>query len=157
VEKKHPEKSVVETISLKKYSPETARYAAYSLTGEAYAFLSPAGADALSVELRPKPGAGKAGLAARFRAALREEALRETLFEENKGLREFMLLKALSAPEPAPAPSAALTPEQEKELDALIAQVEREIKEESAPGKDPLGITRRWEDKHGVKTRSKKK
>ncbi len=157
MKKNDPAKPSVEKVNLKKYSPETARYAAYALTGEAYAFLRPAGAGSLSVELRPKPGAAPAGLAARFRAALREEALRETLFEENKGLREFMLLKALSAPEPAPAPSAALTPEQEKELDALIAQVEREIKEESAPGKDPLGITRRWEDKHGVKTRSKKK
>ncbi|MDT8286354.1 MAG: hypothetical protein RQ748_04515 [Elusimicrobiales bacterium] len=144
---------------MKKYSPEAARYAAYSLSDAAYAFISPAGPGSLSVALRPKAGVPLSGLAARFRAALKDEAVREALFEENKGLREFMILKALSDPEPAPAPApaAGLTPEQEKELDALIAQVEQEIKSESAPGKDPLGITRRWEDKHGVKNRSKKK
>ena len=74
-----------------------------------------------------------------------------------------MILKALAyedTPAAAQKEDSGLTPEQESELDALIAQVESEIKKESA-GKtgagDPLGITRTWEEKYGAKTDGRKK
>lgn len=141
------------------YSLDAVRYAAYSLSGAAYVFLEPSGKGAVAVRFSPKSSSGLAGLPAAFKAALADEKLRERIFTENRDLREFMILKALSGSEPA-RPAAAdsgLTPEQEQELDALIAQVEKEVKAEASSGKggDPLGIARRWEEKNAVKNKNK--
>ena len=144
-------------VSLKRYGLDVVRYAAYALSGEAYVFIAPAGRGAAAVVLSPKSSSrcsGKA-LLKRLRAELEDEKLRSSITAANRGLREFMLLKALSYKEP-PASArddAGLTPEQEKELDALIAQVESEIKKETAAGRtaDPLGVTRTWEERYGAK------
>ena len=108
------------------------------------------------MELLPKNGlrAVTGGLKKRFLTALEEEKIRAAVCKSNLELREFMLLKALSYEERAPEPrDSGLSPEQEKELDALIAQVESELKEESkkASGRDPLGITKIWEEKNDSK------
>lgn len=141
------------------YALDAVRYAAYSLSAAAYVLIEPAGKGAVQVSFSERPGARLAGIEARFKQALADEALREKNFDENRGLREFMILKALSAAEPAkPQQDTGLTADQEKELDALIAQVESEIKEETSSGRsgDPLGIAKRWEDKN-VATKNRKK
>lgn len=141
------------------FSLDAVRYAAYSLSAGAYVLIEPAPAGVL-VSFSERPGARLQGIEGRFARALSDEKLREKNFEENRGLREFMILKALSAAEPArPQQDSALTPEQEKELDALIAQVENEIREEAASGgaRDPLGIAKRWEDKNVATKNGKKK
>ena len=155
----HAKKSV--KVGLKDYDLNTVRYAAYAVSDAAYVFITPAGKGAVCVEFTPKTGAASKELARRFRDELKDEKLRAAIFDANRELREFMILKALSyeaAGAPAAQEDSGLTPEQEKELDALIAQVESEIKKESAGSgtKDPLGITRTWEEQYGAKTGRKK-
>ncbi|OGS54916.1 MAG: hypothetical protein A3J79_10255 [Elusimicrobia bacterium RIFOXYB2_FULL_62_6] len=147
-------------VSLKDNGLDAVRYAAYAVSDAAYVFITPASGRAVTVELTPKTEAAAKGLARRFAEELRDEKLRARIFDANRELREFMILKALSRAEaaaPAAPEDSGLTPAQEKELDALIAQVESEIKKESAGGgKDPLGLTRTWEEKYGAKTGRKK-
>jgi len=144
-------------VDLKKYSLDAARYAAYALSGEAFVLVSQAGRDAVSVALSPKGGGSAAPLKARFLRELDDERLREKVSAGNKELREFLTLKALSAPPPVPAADSGLTPEQEKELADLISQVENEIKEDArGAAADPLGLTSTWEDKYGAKKHRKK-
>lgn len=159
--KTQPCKKIRVRASLKGYGLDAVRYAAYAVSDAAYVFLAPAGGTAVTVELTPKTAAAAKGLARRFLEELKDEKLRASIADANRELREFMILKALSreaAPAPAAQEDSGLTPEQERELDALIAQVESEIKKESAGGgKDPLGITSTWEEKYGAKTGRKKK
>jgi len=85
--------------------------------------------------------------------------LRERVSEENRGLREFLTLKGLNfQPRAVAQEDAGLTPQQEKELNELIAQIETEIKSETgkASKADPLGITSTWEDKYGAGDKKKK-
>ena len=175
------------TIRSKENNLDTIRYAAYAVSDAAYVFIKPAGpalfprpskcgaGGGVTVEFTPKllsqvtghksqagtPAQAAKKLLERFREELKDEKLRAEIFEANRDLREFMILKALAYEEPpagARQEDAGLTPEQEKELDALIAQVESEIKKESAGkrSRDPLGITRTWEEKYGAKNRRKK-
>jgi len=150
------EKAAKILVDTRKYPTETVRYAGYSLSGEAYVFLSPAGKKKILVELAPKALArgGAGGLRDKFLSELEDENGREAVLKANLELREFMLLKALSYQEKAPElKDSGLSHEQEKELDALIAQVESELKKESkkAYSRDPLGITRTWEERHDSK------
>lgn len=152
-------KNITAEVSLKEYSLETVRYAAHSLGGSAYVLLKPLPGGRVLAEFSPKPGA-PSGLPALFRAALKDEALRERVAEQNRELREFMLLKALTwRPRPPDREDSGLTPQQEKELNDLIAQIEGEIKAEAAGAKqgDPLGITATWEEKHENKKARKKR
>ena len=135
------------------------RYAAYAVSDRAYVFLKMAGKKFVEVVFTPRKGVSVSVVRSAFLSELADEKLRERVSDGNRGLREFLVLKALSTPEkssPEPA-EAGLTAEQEKELEDLIAQVEREIKRESGgKQRDPLGITRTWEDKYGSKKTAKK-
>lgn len=150
-------------VSLNNYSLDSVRYAAHSLGGLAYALIKPLPGGKVLVDLSPKPGlqaAKAAGLAAKFRAELEDEKLRERVSSENRELREFLLLKAMNyQPKPPEKDDSGLTPQQEKELNDLIKQIEGEIKAETAKGAsaDPLGITSTWEEKYDSKNGRKKK
>lgn len=140
---------------------EAVRYAAHAVSGAAHVLIRRGKAGTAVVELSPTGKISGKGVAASFLSELADEKIRASIHSANRELRDFMILKALSkdaAPEPARQDDSGLTPEQEKELDALIAQVESEIKRESASGAaaDPLGITRTWEDKYGAKKSRKK-
>jgi len=147
-------------INLKKYSLETVRYAAYAVSDEAFVMVRGGLGGCAAVDLTPRGGLPGRGLKARFLSELDDEKLREAVSDDNRELREFLVKKALS-PETGPVAAAdsGLTPEQEKELEDLIAQVEGEIKKEERSGrrKDPLGITKTWEEKYGGKTNGKKR
>ena len=151
------------SVSLKEHGLDTVRYAAYAVSGAAYVFIEPEGRAAARVGFTPKTGARlPKDLVRRFKEELKDEKLRSAIFDANRDLREFMILKALAYEETPPSAGqddSGLTPEQEKELDALIAQVESEIKKEASAGggKDPLGITGTWEEKYGAKAGRKKK
>jgi len=151
-------KTVSVKVDLKKYSLDAARYAAYAVSGEAFVFIGTAGKGSVAVALTPKSGAPGPRLKARFIAELEDEALREAVSDNNRELREFLTLKALSPEKRAAAvPDSGLTPEQEKELADLISQVEKEIKEDvRGAAADPLGVTSTWEDKYGAKKPRKK-
>lgn len=158
---KHSPESVV--VSLKDHTLDSVRYAAHSLGGLAFALLKPLPGDKVLVELSPRPGlpaAAAAGLARRLQGELEDEKLRERVSSENRELREFLLLKAMNyRPKPPEKDDSGLTPQQEKELNDLIAQIEGEIKAETAKGAsaDPLGITSTWEEKYDSKNGRKKK
>ena len=148
------------SVSLSDFSLDVVRYAAYAVSDAAYVFVKPA-ADGVTVEFTPKTASAEKNLVKRFREELKDEKMRAAISDANRDLREFMILKALAyeeTPAEAGQEDSGLTPEQEKELDALIAQVEGEIKKESAGNKtkDPLGINRTWEEKYGAKTGHKK-
>ena len=147
-------------VNAKDYDLDAVRYAAYAVSDAAYVFIKP-GVGGVTVEFVPKNAAAKS-ISVRFKGELKDEKLRASIFDANRDLREFMILKALvyeEIPAGVRQEDSGLTPEQEKELDALIAQVEGEIKKESAGNKtkDPLGITRTWEEKYGAKNGRKKK
>jgi len=155
-------KNISIQVSLKKYSLDSIRYAAHSLGGLAFALIKPLPGDKVQVDLAPRPGtaAGAASLAKRFQGELEDEKLRERVSSENRELREFLLLKAMNyQPKPPEKDDSGLTPQQEKELNDLIAQIEGEIKAETAKGAsaDPLGITSTWEEKYDSKNGRKKK
>lgn len=157
----HRENIVSVRVSLSTYNMDAVRYAAHASSGAAHVLIKPAGPGAVAVEFRPTGTVPGKKIAAAFRSELADEKLRASIHDANRELRDFMILKALSkeaAPPPARQDDSGLTPEQEKELDALIAQVESEIKRESTAGAtgDPLGITRTWEDKYGAKKSRKK-
>lgn len=154
-------KNISIQVSLKKYSLDSIRYAAHSLGGLAFALIKPLPGGKVLVELAPRPGAaaGAAALAKRFQGELEDEKLRERVSSENRELREFLLLKAMNyRPKPPEKDDSGLTPQQEKELNDLIAQIEGEIKAETAGASaDPLGITSTWEEKYDSKNGRKKK
>lgn len=159
--KKQANRTISIGVTLKDQSLDAVRYAAHAVSDAAYVFIRPAGKSAVAVEFTPRNASAAKVLPARFREELKDEKLRAAIFDSNRDLREFMILKALAYEETsaeARQEDSGLTPEQESELDALIAQVESEIKKESAGGKskDPLGITRTWEEKYGAKTSRKK-
>ena len=135
-------------VGRKKFSLETIRYAAYAMSGAAYVTLNSA-KTSVKVSFLPKNGGKTADLKGRFLRELEDEKFREGLFDRNKDLRFWMIKRAINhVPEQiSGADDVGLTPEQEKELEQLIAQVESEIKKE-----DPRGITKTWEQKYGKKT-----
>jgi len=134
------------SADLKKYPLGIVRYASYALSGNLFVFIR---------KISPKKGKMDAKMvSADFKKNLEDETLRDFIWEANKKLREFLILKAITAQERAPEPEKAegLTPEQEKELEKLIAEVEEEIKKESSGaggGGDPLKIKQTWEEKYG--------
>lgn len=135
------------SVDKKKFSLETIRYAAYSLSGTAYVVLT-SSVKTVKVLFSPKGGIKTAELKRRFLRELEDERFREALFEKNKDLYFWMLKRAMNhVPEVTNrAGDAGLTPEQEKELEQLIAQVESEIKKEGR-----REITRTWEQRYGKK------
>ena len=149
-------------LSLKKYSLNAVRYAAYSLTDRAFVTLQPVASGAVEVCLSPKPSAcaSTSQLKLCLAAELEDEALREKIKKANSGLEEFIISRAF-APKPQVSAEAvpALTADQEKELDALIAEVETELKSEMDGRKkdaDPLDITSTWEEKNAKKRNRRK-
>lgn len=155
-------KAVSVSVSLGDCGLDAVRYAAHAVSGSAHVLIRRNGRREAVVEFSPTGAVSGKSVAAAFRAELADEKVRAFLHDANRELRDFMILKALSgkeAPAPARQDDSGLTPEQEKELDALIAQVESEIKRESSAAGaagDPLGITRTWEDKYGAKKSRKK-
>lgn len=145
-------------VDLGKFSLESVRYAAYAVSDRAFVHVAAAGKLA-AVTLAPKNGGAAGRLKERFLEELEDERLREAVSDANRELREFLTLKALSGrKEREPEADSALTPAQEKELADLIAQVEKEIKEEAGSGDaDPLDVTRTWEDKYGAEKPRKKR
>ncbi len=138
-------------INAKRYSLETVRYAAYAMSGGYYVLLS-SRKGRVEVVFHPKNGTQAAGLKKNFLRELEDEKFREGLFRENRELHYWLLKRAINHV-PGGEKSkdeSGLTPEQEKELEQLIAQVEKEIK--SGKG-DPKGITSTWEQKYGKKNR----
>jgi hypothetical protein len=140
-------------VAREEYPVSAVKHAAFSLTEDVFAALEPA-ANGVRVVLRPKrERADLKALLGRFAAALSEEELRDRIEDGNVGLRDHIVALALRGEEPAKTETedgAELTPEQEKELDRLVAEVEAELgKESSAAESDPSGVVKTWEETQG--------
>lgn len=129
--------------------------AAYLMTDEAFVSLSGDKSKKLAVSLAPKPGSalGQAELEARFRAELAAQKVRWAIAKNNQPIREFIAEQAVLLAngrleaEPEPAAADALSEEQRKEIEKLIAEVEDEIKtlNDKKSAKDPKNLSASWE------------
>lgn len=144
----------VVSVPLKGECLRTIKHAAFALTATAYVRLD-LSAGAVRVTLEPKEPTGKTAggkLAARFIEKFKEETIRSAIEANNRKLREHIIGLALR-PEKGSLEceaDAGLTEQQQKELDLIIAEVEAEIKKEPRKSsKDPLGVTKTWEETHG--------
>ncbi|MBU2530913.1 MAG: hypothetical protein KKD35_07740, partial [Elusimicrobia bacterium] len=154
-----------EKISLKcdlqKCSLEDIRYAAYSVTDEAHVLLKKLNLKTIEVSFAQKGKGSLKKIVKRFEEELKDEKIRAEIFKNNEELRAHVILQALNYEEKPQqqAEDAGLTPEQEKELDELISQVEKEIENESSGSKksDPLKINQTWEEKYAGKSKKNKK
>ncbi len=152
-------------ISLKcnaqRYSLEDIRYAAYSVSDEAYVSLKRLNLKTIEIAFKKKGGETLQKTLKRFNQELKDEKIRADIFKKNAELRAHLILQALNYEEKAApqADDAGLTPEQEKELDELISQVEKELEDETSGRKsrDPLGINKTWEEKNAGKSKKNKK
>lgn len=119
--------------------------AAYAMTDEAYALVTRKGKGG-SVELWPRKKTAPKALIAAFKREYENQRLRWALTRDGLGLRAETLRRALALAQAAggrpEAPTASLTPEQKAEIAALLAEAEND----KGP-RDPLGITRPWEDR----------
>lgn len=150
------DKKISITVPLQRYPMDTVRYAAYALSGRAFVALKKKGSSSLEISFSPMPGMkfDPAGLRKDLKLELEDESLRSRIFDLNAPLREHLMLRAMSAEPaaPAPPPEPGLTPEQERELEELIASVEKEIKRESAAGGKAAAT---WEERYGRKNGKK--
>lgn len=140
-------------VDTKKYSLPVIRYAAYLFTKDFYVELKIEKGFCKAV-FEPKSKVNKTDIKKAFFKELEEEKFRSSLFDSNRKLREYLITSALKyteKPQP-PAPTEGLTPEEEKELDKIIAEVEAELKGEKEK-EDPLEIKKTWEEKYGSKNK----
>lgn len=146
-------------VELSEYCLDVVRYAAYTLSGQAYVRILPAGRSAVTVEFSPRlsPRLGK-GISGLFHAALAEERSRAAILDFNRQLMNSVVAKGLSRAA-AGRNGLAPTPGQKKELDSLIAQIEKEAAAGASAEKsgDPLGITKTWEEKNEIENGRKPK
>lgn len=144
-------------IDTKKYSKEDICYAAYKMSGNNYVRLEKNGKNEIRVIFIPKNNSHLSlqKIKNSFFEELRDELIRQKISMDNARLREFMMLKGIYYRDKHEE-GYGLTPEQEEELENIITQVEEEIKTVSYK-KDPLGITRTWEERYGNKVKNQKR
>jgi His-Xaa-Ser system protein HxsD len=145
------------------YPTQAIQAAAYTFTDRAFVRIAQDGADAVAIRFKAKTNAKDlVRLSDEFHNELLHEALRLKVSAANQKLREYIVTKALVSaaetqnavpPAASCAPSAAeaaapLVDEAlEKEIDALLAEIEKA----EPSGKDPLGVNVPWEEKHADK------
>lgn len=151
--KRRPEASL--EVDPEIYPLEAVEAAAYAFTDRAFAAIARAG-KSLRVTLRPKNGTAPETLEGEFGNELLHQTLRARVSRENAKLREYIVTRALVSAQPveaecadcaAPPPPAQAPPvdaQLEKEIETLLAAIE---KQEGA--EDPLGVIVPWEDKFG--------
>lgn len=162
-EKKSGELNLILDTSL--YPVEAIQAAAYTLTDRAYVRIERRQGTRASVCLKPKKGGnGWQPNADEFYNELLHQALRLKVSGANQKIREYIVTKALVSALPAselpaveascsqcpPAPQAPqgapVDEELEKEIDKLLAEIEK-----GGAAGDPLGVAVPWEDKYGEK------
>lgn len=148
------------TLAAAEHGREPILLAAFLLTDRAWATLSGAGAGRLRVVLRPKAPTDLQALEEEFLGELETQKLRWAILKDNAVVKDYVARQAVllfqgiqipapsAAPAPAPAPAETLTPEQQAEIDRLIAEVEVEIKDIKSKKLDPQNVSATWEEKH---------
>lgn len=149
------------SLDTRLYPLEAIQAAAYTFTDRAFVRMTPDGETSVAVRFKAKKSAKDLeALSDGFHNELLHEALRLKVSAANQKLREYIVTKALvsaqedsnSLPEVpvAPAPPAAEAPAPlvdaalEREIEALLAEIEK-----AEPGAgDPLGVSVPWQVKH---------
>jgi len=154
------EKTIAVQVPL--YGLEALYLACYAFLDRAYLRLEGDPKACVQVRLRAKNGDGAAldSVAGEFENELLHQALRTRITAANQKIREHIITRALAsaqgyAPETAEscdcgasgegtplAEEAVLDADLEKEVDKLLAEVEKE------GGEDPLNIAAPWEESH---------
>lgn len=140
------------TVLLSNHTAGAIRYSAYTQTADFWVYIAPSETcdNALDVFFSSKNGGSAEIAGQKFLAELEDEKIREKNRRQNIATSEMLIREAMNkfrlsfVREEQPALSAA----QEQELDALIAEVEKELQEEmnSSRTEDPQHITRTWEE-----------
>src|SRR5579859_2316596 len=135
-------------IPKKLYALEVIEGAAHVFSDRAAAYLGEKGKD-YEITLKAKETSDRGALQALadgFIGEVLNQALRQRLLANNRGIMEYVIsramVSALADPEAGRPPAEQLTPEQQQEIDRLIAETEAEIAAlaKSKGGVDPLGI-----------------
>lgn len=140
-------------LSLKKYSLEDIRYVAYLYTRDNYVLMDTNKKNEILVNIEPKSSCSKIDKK-EFLKLLDEETARSKIYKANMDLREYIIKSSMCYKPVSENNVEGLTPEEEKELDKLIAEVEQELKSESVK-EDKLEIKKTWEEKYGNKNKRK--
>lgn len=158
----------------KLYPLEAVQNAVYVFTDRAYVRVERSEQKRLKVVMTVKTGGAPSvhrDLKGEFDNELMHQVLRQRISNSNQKIREFIVTKALVSAQPSALVAAAATvaapsegscpdcvtesqpgaPAQvdeslEKEIDRLLAEIEKEGAES-----DPLGVSIPWEDKFGPK------
>jgi His-Xaa-Ser system protein HxsD len=151
------------------YPLEAVQMAAYALTDRVYARIARRNGKSVSVSLTPKSAAAQPDLAHEFHNELLHDTLRLKVSKANQKIREYVVTKALlSAQVPstalpeasvqeecpecaAEAKSQPMDKDLEKEIDKLMADIEKSGSAEA----DPLGVAIPWEKKYGAEADKK--
>jgi len=132
---------------------EIIKYVAYTFTNGFYVFIDIKN-NKYSINLVPKNGniiINKIKLEKEFLLRLKEEKKRYEIYKANKGLRDFLIKKAILGEDKQENNERVLTPEEEKELESIIKEVENELK--LYKKKDFTNISKTWEETHAQKRR----
>jgi len=140
-------------LSLKKYLLEDIRYVSYLYTKDNYVFIDINNKNEVLVNIEPKFNSQKIDKK-EFLKLLDEETKRSEIYKANMELREYIIKSSMCYKPITDNNVEGLTPEEEKELDKLIAEVEQELKSESVK-EDKLEIKKTWEEKYGDKNKRK--
>lgn len=145
------------TIDISEHSLDAIRYAAYTQTDIAWVYISQPdsnGKAELTFKLKQENCSAK--VCDNFMRALEDEKIREKSSSENIEATKLIINKVMTSASVADSDhsedlsvGSALTKEQELELDALIAEVEKELQAEVSNMKkddDPQNITKTWEE-----------
>lgn len=137
------------------YGLEALHKACYAFLERVYMRLEGDPAGTVRVHLRQKADGPQSldALSGEFENELIHQALRVRMTAANQKIREYIVTRALASaegvapgrpPADGPKPQQALDEDLEKEIEKLLAEVEKE------GGDDPLKITVPWEDKQGA-------
>lgn len=141
------------------YSLEALYKACYPFLERAYVRLEGDPAKDVTVVMTAKPETSDetlARMADEFHNELLHHALRLKVASSNQKVREYILLRALSSaeggqPAAAPAPAPVLDDALEREIEKLLAEVEK------GASADPLKIAVPWEEKNKKSKASSKR
>ncbi len=146
---------ITSEVDVPLYGLEAVYKACYAFLERAFVRLEGEPAGRITVRLRLKPDAPAElakTLAGEFENELLHQALRTKVAASNQKIREYIVTRALASAEgvavgqapaaaAAPPPADVLDEDLEKEIEKLLAEVERE------GGEDPLKIAVPWEEK----------
>jgi len=142
--------AVILNIDEKKYPLGLIKETAYLLSGDFWLLIKRGERDSVRIIIESMNKKNIKNLKKEFFDRLKEEKIKNEIFEENIKFREYLIKQAMTY-QPEKNDTDGLTQEEERELEKLIKEVEDELKKESG-GSNDSEIKKTWEEKYGGKT-----